>query len=55
MADPVKKQISCPSCGQVAEVRLIPGGEAHTWHCPHCKKFQTSDAAAVAAAAVVGE
>ena len=55
MSDPVKKQIACPSCGQTAEVRVIPGGQAHTWHCPHCKKFQTSPATAVDAAPTVGE
>lgn len=48
--EPVRKEITCPSCGQAVLVRVMPGSDAHSWHCPHCKKLQTSDKAAVDAA-----
>jgi ribosomal protein L37AE/L43A len=45
--EPVRKELTCPSCGKTAEVRVIPGGIEHRWQCPHCKKLQTSEPAAV--------
>ncbi len=44
--EPVTKELKCPSCGQAAAVRLMPGSDSHNWHCPHCKKLQTTDKAA---------
>jgi rubredoxin len=48
--EPVRKELTCPKCGGKAEVRVMPGGAEHRWHCPHCKTMQTSDKAAVDAA-----
>jgi transposase-like protein len=48
--EPVKKELTCPSCGKPAEVRVMPGGAEHRWHCPNCKKLQKSEVAAVEAA-----
>jgi transposase-like protein len=45
--EPVRKELTCPSCGKTAEVRVIPGGAEHRWWCPNCKKLQKSDQAAV--------
>jgi hypothetical protein len=49
--EPVRKQLACPACGQIAEVRILPGAEHHRWHCPHCHKLQTTDKATADAAA----
>ena len=45
--EPIRKELTCPACSQTALVRVIPGSESHKWHCPHCKKLQLSDKAAV--------
>jgi transposase-like protein len=50
MTEPARKELTCPSCGQTAEVRVIPGADSHRWHCPHCHKLQTSDKPTVDAA-----
>jgi hypothetical protein len=42
--EPVRKELTCPGCGAKAEVRLMPGGGPHRWHCPHCHKLQTTEA-----------
>jgi len=50
MNAPVVKELSCPSCGATALVRVVPGSDGHRWHCPHCHKLQTSDKVTVEAA-----
>jgi predicted RNA-binding Zn-ribbon protein involved in translation (DUF1610 family) len=51
--EPTRKELTCPSCGAKAIVRLQPGAESHRWHCPNCHKLQTTpkDAAEAAPAA----
>lgn len=48
--EPLRKKLACPECGKEAVVRVIPGSDQHRWHCPNCKKMQTSDRGAVEAA-----
>jgi ribosomal protein L37AE/L43A len=48
----VRKELTCPGCGEKALVRVAPGQPEHRWHCPSCHKLQTSDAASVEAAPV---
>jgi len=48
--EPVLKELTCPSCGKTATVRVMPSGADQRWQCPNCKKQQTSDQAAVASA-----
>jgi transposase-like protein len=45
--EPLRKKLVCPECGKEAVVRVMPSGAQHRWHCPNCKKMQTSDQAAV--------
>jgi predicted RNA-binding Zn-ribbon protein involved in translation (DUF1610 family) len=40
--DPVVKPLTCPSCGKVTSVRVMPGAQEHRYHCPHCKKITTA-------------
>jgi predicted RNA-binding Zn-ribbon protein involved in translation (DUF1610 family) len=52
--EPVRKELTCPSCGQKAMVRVATDAiEPHRWHCPNCHKLQTSEKAAVDAAPAV--
>jgi hypothetical protein len=48
--EPVRKELTCPGCGEKAVVRLLPGGAPHRWHCPNCHKLQTTEGAAAEAA-----
>lgn len=48
--EPVRKQLTCPSCGATAVVRVMPGSDGQRWQCPACKKMQTSDKASIEAA-----
>jgi transposase-like protein len=49
--EPVRKELTCPSCGKNAEVRVMPqASQPHRWHCPHCHKLQTSEQGVVDAA-----
>jgi transposase-like protein len=48
--EPTRKELTCPSCGAKAVVRLQPGAESHRWQCPGCQKLQTTEKAAAEAA-----
>ena len=51
----VLKQLTCPGCGQAATVRVMVGStDTQRWQCPHCKKLQASDKAAVDSAPQAG-
>jgi ribosomal protein L37AE/L43A len=48
--DAVRKELTCPTCGEKAVVRVAPGHPEHRWHCPNCHKLQTTDGASADAA-----
>jgi transposase-like protein len=48
--EPLLKELTCPGCSKTSQVRVLTSGAEQRWQCPHCKKLQKSDAAAVAAA-----
>jgi transposase-like protein len=53
--EPVHKQLTCASCSQSATVRVMAGSaDVQRWQCPHCKKMQSSDKAAVDSAPQAG-
>ena len=52
--EPIRKELTCPECGEKAVVRLDAAASQHRWHCPACHKLQTTDAPSAEAAPVAG-